>query len=180
MVKPLASRSTDQQGRHSNFYHRPTLVWNSFTLLIATFFSPIPLWRSQVFTWNDGDGGGLGSIFIICTFSMQLAKQHWYDNNRNPTDSHTIQVQTLWKMNLFSSRIYTKCKRCFGNQYFIFPLVRHKLLIALDAIHNSGLLIRQQFCDTGGHKKHLGKDGCTTITNANKQISDWQIKQKIL
>lgn len=63
---------------------------------------------------------------IISAFWGQLGldtlKMTGVNDNRNPTYSRTVQVQTLWKkMDLFYYHLYTKFKSCFSNQECFFP-----------------------------------------------------------
>ena len=114
----------------------------SFILLTAIFYSPMLLWSSQVFTWHeDRDSRAFCSIFIIQTFSMHSAKQHsgmtTIEWQQKPHIQSYNTSTNIMKNDLgFFSPFYTKSKG-FGNQYCIFPLVLHEVLIMLEGSHNA-------------------------------------------
>lgn len=161
-------------------YH-PLLWLQHFFFSIHCFHDASRLISSTIRLTLDLTEGRDSSAFAPSSSSapslLSTGKvKHRYDKNKmttkNPTYSHTIRVQTLWKMSSFSSHFYTKCKGCFGNQEFILPPLRYEsLIIALDVNHNSVIV----FTTVPWYWRTAETFGTGLMHNINKckQTSQW-------
>lgn len=79
-------------------------------------------------------------------------------------------------MSFFASHFYKKCKGCFGNQEFIFPLLRYEVLIfKLDVNHKYVIV----FTTVPWYWRTLETFGTGLMHNINecKQTSQWFTNQ---
>lgn len=106
---------------------------------------------------------------------------HWYDKNKMTKETlHTViqyKYKRYEKWACFHLIFCTKCKWCFGNPEFILLLLDMRFRY-LDG-NNNNVIVFTTVPWCWRTLETFGQDWCTTLTNTNKQVSDWQIKQKI-
>lgn len=97
MVRPLASRSTDRQGRHSNVYHHPTCVSHSCTLLHFSVQSLCDALRFSLEMMEMETAGPMLHLHYLYLLYAVGKATHRYDNNRMTTETLQTVIQYKYK-----------------------------------------------------------------------------------
>jgi len=199
---PTRSGSSDPRGRRHRIYCIPLFTpielhsLLCYSLLIATSY---PKWskrpgrpgsRSQS-PKVTSSGEAATAPQHVCYLHSCDVRTHHSVQRRTTGTRHTVVQYNKYKhyeneeILLIYIIFYTKCLRgCFNNQEFIFdpPLKDFQVwYLHWICIINVWLFFKTapRSWRTVGTLEN-SEDWCTTLTNANKQASDSQIKQKIL